>query len=380
MSQTINRNINNFQFSSEIDSQQFNSKNLLLKNNNFETKKINNFKNLNVYFIFICFLFVLLFLNYYKLSKLSELINNKILIKYNENGYLNKNDSKKENIKLCICTLGKEENKYIREFVEFYENHGIDKIFLYDNNDIDGEKFEEVIKDYVDKGFVQILNWRGTRKTQFIILDDCYRRNNNNYDWLFFYDIDEYIHLKNYTNIKNFLNEKKFENCLKIYLNWVIHTDNNLIYYDNRSLHERFPDIEPNAKKNIKGVEHRVKCILRGHNNNNDITCWELISKKYKGCNGYGEEAQLINRAYMKNTDFENYYIDHYYSKSVEEFVKKVNKGDGFFEKKTNYKKHRIKRYFKFNEITLEKIEYIERKTGINLNNYKKQLKSNKKK
>ena len=49
----------------------------------------------------------------------------------------------------------------------------------------------------------------------------------------------------------------------------------------------------------------------------------------------------------MKNTDFENYYIDHYYSKSVEEFVKKVNKGDGFYEKKTNYKKHRIKRYFK---------------------------------
>ena len=32
------------------------------------------------------------------------------------------------------------ENKYIREFVEFYEKHGVDKIFLYDNNDIDGEK------------------------------------------------------------------------------------------------------------------------------------------------------------------------------------------------------------------------------------------------
>ena len=157
--------------------------------------------------------------------------------------------------------------------------------------------------------------------------------------------------------------------------NWVIHTDNNLIHYDNRSLHERFPEIEPNAKEKKKGVEHRVKCILRGrHNKNNDVSCWELISKKYKGCNGDGKKAKLINRAYMKDSDFENYYIDHYYSKSLEEFVKKVNKGDGFYEKKLDYKRHRIKRYFTFNEITLEKIEYIEKNTGIDLKNYKKKL------
>ena len=62
------------------------------------------------------------------------------------------------NIKVCVCTLAKLENRYIREFVQHYENYGVDKIFLYDNNDINGEKFEEVINDYIKKGFVEVLN------------------------------------------------------------------------------------------------------------------------------------------------------------------------------------------------------------------------------
>jgi hypothetical protein len=184
--------------------------------------------------------------------------------------------------------------KYIREFVEFYEKHGIDKIFLYDYNDIDGENFEEVIKDYIDKGFVEILNWRGTKIFQYIILDHCYAKNKNKFDWLFFYDIDEYIHLNNYTNIKDYLNKKQFDNCFKIYLNWVVHKDNDMIYYDNRSLHERFPETEKNYKDKNQVVLQRVKCILRGHYPNDDVNGWALMSEKYKGCDGYGRKAKLI--------------------------------------------------------------------------------------
>jgi hypothetical protein len=79
---------------------------------------------------------------------------------YNENDlniYNNlltvKNDV--NNVKICLCTSGKQENKYIREFVKFYEKMGVDKIFLYDNNNVDGEKFEEVINDYINNGFME---------------------------------------------------------------------------------------------------------------------------------------------------------------------------------------------------------------------------------
>ena len=128
-----------------------------------------------------------------------------------------KNKTKiKKDIKICICTIGKKENRYIREFVQFYEKMGVDKIFLYDNNDEKDEKFENVIKDFINNGFVEISNWRGKDNLTINMMNDYYQKNYQKYERLIFYDIDEYIHLNNYTNIKDFLNEVKFDKLIII--------------------------------------------------------------------------------------------------------------------------------------------------------------------
>ena len=210
--------------------------------------------------------------------------------------------------KICICTLGKTENRYIKEFVDYYEKYGVDIIFLYDNNDNDGERFEEIIGNYINKGFVKLINWRGRKKQLYNIMNDCYLNNYKLYDWLIFYEIDEYIHLKNYTNIKTFLKEPKFKNCSVIYLNWVFHTDNNLINYDNRSLKERFPIIDKNIRKNANNYKIPVKSILKGNISRLIINCVHTLNRKLKSCNGFGLEPNL-DLYYIKNPDFEYYYI-----------------------------------------------------------------------
>ena len=55
----------------------------------------------------------------------------------------------KKKIKVCVCTCGKDENRYIEEFANHYINYGIDKIYIYDNNDIDGERFENILNGYL---------------------------------------------------------------------------------------------------------------------------------------------------------------------------------------------------------------------------------------
>lgn len=40
--------------------------------------------------------------------------------------FLNLNMFKK--LHVCLCTIGKQENLYVREFVNFYLNKGVDKI------------------------------------------------------------------------------------------------------------------------------------------------------------------------------------------------------------------------------------------------------------
>lgn len=316
-------------------------------------------KSHNLYFKY-CLIFIFIILMYKTFSNNLNISDNQV--------------NSKNNITVCICTPGKKENRYIREFVIYYKNYGVDKIFLYDNNDINDEHFEDVIKDFVDKGFVIILNWRGKKNTGYTLRNDCYLNNRLKYDWLIFYDLDEYINLKNYTNIKPFLNQKIFKNCLKINLNWLIHTDNDLIYYDNRTLHERFPDIQKDIleKKNIINRSYRYKFILRGNKKSLNFSYYYLISKNFSGCNGNGKKSVLINDKKMKNPDFENYYIDHYYFKSIEEFIEKINRGDNYFGKGIFLKIVRIKRFFRYNKVTSKKLKYIEKYTGIDLSDFKK--------
>ena len=104
-------------------------------------------------------------------------------------------------IKICICTIGKQENKYIKEYIEYYKNYGIDKIFLYDNNNINGEYFDDIIIEYINQDFVEIKNWRGIKSPQMRIYYDCYNKNLDRFDWLIFNDIDEYLYLKNYNKL-----------------------------------------------------------------------------------------------------------------------------------------------------------------------------------
>ena len=192
-------------------------------------------------------------------------------------------------IKICLCAIAKQENNYIREFVNHYIKIGVDKIFIYDNNNIKGEKFENLLSDYINSKLVKIFNRRGKFHSQFSIYQNCYQKNYKRYNWLIFYDIDEFIFLKNYSNIKDFLNEKKFEKCKSIYLNWKIHTDNDLLYYANKSLHERFPKTYLNNNFCIG------KTIIRGNIRKIRIRSTHRLDKKIQRCNGFGKQLKLLS-------------------------------------------------------------------------------------
>ena len=205
-------------------------------------------------------------------------------------------------------------------------------------------------------------------------MNHCYLHNFKKYNWLIFYDIDEFIYLKNYSNIKNFLNEEKFRECQIITLTSVFHTDNNHIYYENKSVLERFPNIN----KNI--TNYSYKSILKGNISGLQIVhAHYLIDKKKNkknitSCNGFGQKIKLISQA----IDIRDYYINHYSFKSTEEFAYKLARGTvskGYNKKKFISK---ICNYFSQNLITLEKIILIEKILRFRLNFIRKKLNGSK--
>ena len=82
-------------------------------------------------------------------------------------------------IKVCLCAVVKRENKCIKEFVEHYLNYNVDMIFLYDNNDINGERFDDILYNYIKSNYVKILNYRGQQAKQLDKFQNCYNQNTN---------------------------------------------------------------------------------------------------------------------------------------------------------------------------------------------------------
>lgn len=255
-------------------------------------------------------------------------------------------------IKVCLCVLAKLENKYIIQYIEHYKKIGVDKIFIYDNNDLNGERFDFILLEYIKKKYVEVINFRGKISPQIKMLNDCYKKNKKYFDWFILFDSDEYIELKYFNNIKLFLNQKKFNKCDYIYFNRAFQTDANKIKFENKSLSERFPTSIYTVKL--------YKPILKGNISHLNIHGVHKINYKLKFCNSFGK----LND---KTPDFKINFIKHYYFKSTEEFIEKINRGDGVSNNTEELKLKKIKFYFKNNKITLEKINYIENKTGISL-------------
>ena len=262
------------------------------------------------------------------------------------NSLINKITNEKLNIKICVCTCGKNENKYAREFVEHYKKYGIDKIFIYDNNANNDEKFEDVLSDYINNGYVEIYNYRNLSKIQMSSFNHCYQKNKNDFGWFIYYDMDEFIHLKSFNN--------------------------NELHYFNKSLFERFPEIESFKKINMTYKPRTIlldltKVIIRGNLTNITFENPHFINN-ITSCDGFGNIiTNKYNNIHLDKPDHKNFYFDHFYFKSSDEYLEKLNKGSVFYGKKRGYDLYWFQLYFAINKITNKKLDYFENITNTNL-------------
>ena len=278
----------------------------------------------------------------------------------------------KKPIKIALCTMGKQENLYVKEFIYYYKKLGVDTIFIYDDNDYKIEKFSDVINP-LNLKYVKILN-----NTKYNIIHSqtkaftsCYNNNKNKYDWFLMVDLDEFLIIKN-NNLKNYLSKDIFKKCDFISFNWVIPTDNNLLHYDNRSLFIRFPG--------PFNLNRFVKTIIRGNINNLTYSVHSPLYSPIKNitCNSVGDKIyyKKLNYETLLPINIDNAYIMHFKYKSTEEYINKYKKGyynlTGINLKKVLDAK--ILEYIRDNNITKEKKEYLEKELNINITKYKNNL------
>lgn len=264
-------------------------------------------------------------------------------------------------MKVALCCIGRLENRYIREYVGFYLGIGVDKVFLYDNN-YDGEEyFEDVIGDYVSQGSVDVINYRNRERCQVAAYQDCYDKHGSEYDWICFFDIDEFIAFQRVNSIKEWLSLPIYEGYQMIHINFLTYGDNNLVRYEDKPVLDRFTEpIRPlNFKKSNNIVENsHIKSVIRGgievkwdrtpHTPSNDIKCCDCSGKE---CNSSSPFVPYI---------YTNALLRHFPTKTIEEYRDiKVKRGypDGNkdFFKKNDW----VNEFFLYNKKTQEKLRFL---------------------
>ena len=283
-----------------------------------------------------------------------------------------KNKIKKYTGKVLLCCIGKMENLYIREYVEYYKDLGFDNICLYDNNDPDGEHFEDVINDYIESGFVILKDVRGKFQAQMPSYAECYNEYKDAYDWIAFFDIDEFLHISDNrcVNIKQFLSKDIFNdrgiNCVRVC--WKQYDDSDIIKTNGDYSVKKFKTYLPITNKLAVQTKPIIKTVIdiktfssaHGPTNTKGVVC----------VNTAGELCD--NAITIKNVTWENACLKHYRFKTIEEFVlmkmvrlwptHHMNGG------KTGLN---LNMFFQFNKKTKEKEKYAEdllKKHKINRN------------
>lgn len=268
--------------------------------------------------------------------------------------------------KVALCCIAKMENKYIRFFVEYYKNLQFDKIFIYDNNDPDGERIDEVIGDYIESNFVEVIDFRGRKVAQLAAYQDCYERYNGQYSWIAFFDCDEFLTFADTSkNIHTFLRQLKFWPFQLIHINWKVFGDNGLLDDDGGNVVDRFPEpVSPyDFKAGISCVpeNNHIKSILRG---GLPSFCWNETphtpsSGHYHCCNPVGSSVDANSP--FQDYDFSIAFIRHYSTKTIGEWVRNKMKR-GIPDRSTESWKEvlNLETFFKYNQRTEEKQLYAE--------------------
>ena len=269
-------------------------------------------------------------------------------------------------MKIALCCIGRLENRYAVEFVEHYKRLGVDKIFIGDNNRKDEEHFEDVLKSYIDENFVNIIDVRNKPAYQSLFYMKCYQKYHNDFDYMMFFDFDEFLILNKDNNIKDYLT-RNICNYDVILVHWVIFTDNDLVYDDGRGCLERFT---VPSFSNCITVKSIIKC-------KSDIITFGKFShapidKQLKFCdNNFKELYQNDDYNFIWNgpsdLTYESIindrlaYIKHFQDKTIEEYVKyKLKRGVGDRTYDAFKSTYNVDQFFIVNKKTPEKLKYLE--------------------
>lgn len=257
-------------------------------------------------------------------------------------------------MKIALCCIAKCENLYLSEWVNYHLNLGFDHIYIYDNNDTDGERCEDIIGK--ENPNVTVLKYFIGKKqrgceTQIAAYNDFYKRFGKKYDWVLYLDVDEFLVLNGYSNVNEYIVDITKPSTKSVRLNWKCYDDNDNLHYECLPVRERFTRV----------CEDETLSYYKKHFYRTKLNGFKAINVHYSNIRGDVVDCDGKYATYSTFVTSDTYnhnkaYIAHYATKSADEYymVKKKRRGGGIGNDRLS-----IEHFFKYNKRTEEKERYL---------------------
>lgn len=203
-----------------------------------------------------------------------------------------------------ICLLIKNENQYLDEWISYHLSLGFDHLYIYDNGSNPSVASHIKNKDY-DMSKLTIIDFSQPHEdTQTECYMDFIDKFKQDVRFTLFIDSDEFLYLK-CGNINTFLSDKSEYTDLCIQS--LAYNANGQTTYEDKPVMERFTVESPRYLS-----KYHYKDCLQISNISHMKTHWPVYNPE-KHMNMKCDESEIA--------------IKHYYTKSWEEWIEKMNRG-----------------------------------------------------
>lgn len=214
-------------------------------------------------------------------------------------------------MKTALVCIAKNE-RYATEWVAYYRKMGFDKIFMYQNNWRYAMEWDHFEKIPFDGDFMQ--------KPAYM---DFIKNRSHGFDWVAFFDLDEYLVLKKHRTIKDFLSG--FHNVNGLAINLITYGANGQMKREGND----FSLIKQFTHRNAKKSDY-VKLIIKLP------TSGEMIDPHHWTIPMMGMQGELITGSLNPGGLIDTAVINHYAVKSYEDWCERCDRGYPFSRNKVS--------------------------------------------
>lgn len=223
----------------------------------------------------------------------------------------------------AICLIIRDENEYLQGWLEWHIASGVEHFYIYDHDSKQSVRaFVSGLGDAVANK-VTVIEWNGMHKdAQPEAYNDCLRRFARESRWIGFIDADEQVRVKTGSSLPAFL--KGYEKFAGVFAVWITYDANGRVRRSNEPLRTRFTRVNTSDPWMIKAGKVFVQPLLMRemviHNGMPEVG-FDVVDEHKRKIPPY--------RLTCENPTRDCICVDHYYTKSYEEWVNKIKRGCG---------------------------------------------------